>query len=90
VYRPKKFTFILYYLIPTIFMAFLFLITVAWVYVVLLMAATESSFLAGVMTFLFYCVIPLSLVLYILSAPARKKRIKEAEEQKRMEKIQKP
>lgn len=58
-------------------MAFLFLITVAWVYVVLLMSATESSFLAGVMTFIFYCVIPLSLVLYILSAPARKKRLKE-------------
>lgn len=58
-------------------MAFLFLITVAWVYVVLLMSATESSFLAGVITFIFYCVIPLSLVLYILSAPARKKRLKE-------------
>lgn len=66
-------------------MAFLFLITVAWVYVVLLMAATESSFIAGVMTFIFYCVIPLSLVLYIVSAPARKKRLKEIEAQKRMQ-----
>jgi amino acid permease len=60
-------------------MAFLYLIAIAWVYVVLLMSLAESSLIAGIMTFIFYCVIPLSLVLYILSSPARKRQIKERE-----------
>lgn len=60
-------------------MAFLYLIAIAWIYVVLLMSLAESSFIAGVMTFIFYCVIPLGLVLYILSSPARKRQIKEQE-----------
>lgn len=61
-------------------MAFLYLIAIAWIYVVLLMAFAESSVLAGIMTFIFYCVIPLGLVLYILSSPARKRQIKAAEQ----------
>lgn len=60
-------------------MAFLYLIAIAWIYVVLLMSLAESSFIAGVMTFIFYCVIPLGLVLYILSSPARKRQIKDRE-----------
>lgn len=60
-------------------MAFLYLIAIAWIYVVLLMSLAESSFIAGVMTFIFYCVIPLGLVLYILSSPARKCQIRERE-----------
>jgi TRAP-type C4-dicarboxylate transport system permease small subunit len=60
-------------------MAFLYLIAIAWIYVVLLMSLAESSLIAGIMTFIFYCVIPLSLVLYILRSPARKRQIKERE-----------
>lgn len=60
-------------------MAFLYLIAIAWIYVVLLMSLAESSFIAGVMTFIFYCVIPLGLVLYILGSPARKRQIKDRE-----------
>nr|WP_230408692.1 hypothetical protein [Undibacterium flavidum] len=58
----------------------MYLIAIAWIYVVLLMSLAESSILAGVMTFIFYCIIPLGLVLYILSSPARKRRIKQAEQ----------
>ncbi|WP_246464225.1 hypothetical protein [Undibacterium seohonense] len=57
----------------------MYLIAIAWVYVVLLMSLAESSLIAGIMTFIFYCVIPLGLVLYILSSPARKRQIKERE-----------
>lgn len=60
-------------------MAFLYLIAIAWIYVVLLMSLTESSLIAAVMTFIFYCVIPLGLVLYILSSSARKRQIRERE-----------
>lgn len=65
-------------------MAFLYLIAIAWIYVVLLMSLTESSLIAAIMTFIFYCVIPLGLVLYILSSSARKRRIREQELARRL------
>ena len=58
---------------------YLMLVAIAWVYVVLLMAMTEQSFVAGVMTFLLYCVIPLSIILYLMSTPRRKRRRQAAE-----------
>ncbi|MBC3830487.1 hypothetical protein H8K33_03105 [Undibacterium amnicola] len=74
-------------------MAFLYLIAIAWIYVVLLMSLAESSLIAGIMTFIFYCIIPLGLVLYILSSPARKRQIRAKElalrEQQKQEEPQK-
>jgi len=64
-------------------MAFLYLIAIAWIYVVLMMSLSESSLIAGIMTFIFYCIIPLSLVLYILSSPARKRQRKQEEDARR-------
>jgi ABC-type transport system involved in cytochrome bd biosynthesis fused ATPase/permease subunit len=64
-------------------MPFLYLIAIAWIFVVLMMAITESSFIAGIMTFIFYCIIPLSLVLYILSSSARKRKLRAEFEAKR-------
>lgn len=64
-------------------MPFLYLIAIAWIYVVLYMSITESSVVAGIMTFIFYCIIPLSLVIYVLRAPARKRQIKAEEAEKR-------
>lgn len=64
-------------------MPFLYLIAIAWIYVVLYMSITESSVVAGIMTFIFYCVIPLSLVIYVLRSPARKRQIKVQEAAKR-------
>lgn len=77
-------------------MAFLYLIAIAWIYVVLLMSLAESSLIAGIMTFIFYCIIPLGLVLYILSSPARKRQIRakelalrEQQKQQKQEELQK-
>jgi hypothetical protein len=36
------------------------IVAVAWIYVVGLMALTEPTVVAGIMTFLFYCVVPLA------------------------------
>ena len=58
---------------------YLVLVAIAWVYVVLLMAMTEQSIVAGVMTLLLYCVIPLSIILYLMSTPQRKRRRQAAE-----------
>lgn len=50
------------------------IVAIAWIYVTLLMALTESSILAGILTFLLYGLIPLSLFLWIFGAPERRRR----------------
>jgi cytochrome c biogenesis protein CcdA len=47
------------------------IVAVAWIYVVLLMALTETSVVAGIMTFLSYCVLPLSIIYYIFGRPKK-------------------
>lgn len=50
------------------------IIIIAWLYVVILMALAEHSFIAGVMTLLLYGVLPLGTVVYLLNTPARRAR----------------
>jgi hypothetical protein len=45
---------------------FMWIVAVGWIYVVGLMALTEASVIAGIMTFIMYCILPLSLVYYIV------------------------
>ena len=56
------------------------IVAVAWIYVVGLMALTEPTVVAGIVTFLFYCVLPLSTLIYISGSGKRKAR-RRAEEQ---------
>ncbi|MEB0134858.1 hypothetical protein QN362_05890 [Actimicrobium sp. CCC2.4] len=63
---------------------YLYLVAIAWVYVVLLMAMTEGSFIAGLMTFFFYCAFPLSIILYVMGTPQRKRKRHAAEKAKRL------
>ncbi|MEC5215637.1 preprotein translocase subunit SecG [Actimicrobium sp. GrIS 1.19] len=58
------------------------MVAIAWIYVVLLMSMTEQTIVAGVMTFLFYCVFPLSIILYVMGTPQRK-RNRQAQEKSR-------
>jgi hypothetical protein len=56
----------------------MYLIAIAWLYVVLMMAlaealSTQGSVLGAVITFLLYGLFPLSLVLYIGTTPARRR-----------------
>jgi hypothetical protein len=46
----------------------MWIVAIGWMYVVTLMAATEPSVVAGIMTFLFYGLLPLSLVFYLTGA----------------------
>jgi hypothetical protein len=55
-------------------MLMLLITALAWIYVVLLMALTEPTVVAGVMTFLMYCVVPLGILLYVTGGKARKRR----------------
>ena len=50
------------------------IVALAWIYVVLLMALTEPTIVAGVMTFLLYCVLPLGILLYVTGSGRRKRR----------------
>ncbi len=50
----------------------MWIVAVAWIYVVALMAATETSVVAGVMTFVGYCLIPLSILFYLTGGKKRR------------------
>src|SRR5688572_23834770 len=52
----------------------MWIVAIGWIYVVILMAATETSVVAGVMTFLIYCMIPLSILFYLTGSKRRRAR----------------
>jgi len=56
------------------------IVAIAWIYVVGLMALTEPTIVAGIVTFLFYCVLPLGTLIYIAGTGRRKARRKAAEQ----------
>lgn len=51
----------------------MYIVAIAWLYVVLMMALTETSIIAGLMTFLWYGLAPLALFLWLIGTPARKR-----------------
>ncbi|MFK7963317.1 MAG: hypothetical protein AB8C46_05045 [Burkholderiaceae bacterium] len=50
------------------------IIAIAWMYVVVLMAATQPTLLAAMLTLFGYGLFPLAIVLYLVATPARRKR----------------
>ncbi len=56
---------------------------VGWLYVTLMMAITEETVVAGIMTFFFYGVLPTLIILYVGGTGQRKRR----REQQRLESI---
>jgi uncharacterized protein (DUF58 family) len=62
----------------------MFLVAIAWMYVVLMVAVVEAtspqgSVLGAVFTLLLYGLLPLGIVLYLLSSPARRRLRREQE-----------
>lgn len=51
----------------------MYIVAIAWLYVVFMMSITEQSAVAGVTTFLLYGVFPLTVVLYLMGTPQRKR-----------------
>lgn len=54
------------------------IVTIAWLYVVLMMALAEAlsaqgTLLGAVFTFVLYGVLPLAIVLYVMGAPGRRR-----------------
>ena len=51
----------------------MYIVAIAWAYVVLLMAATEASLTAVILTILFYGLLPCSLLLWIMGLGRRRR-----------------
>jgi hypothetical protein len=52
----------------------MYIVAIGWLWVVLMMAVTESSVTAGILTFFFYGLAPLALFLWLAGTPARRRR----------------
>jgi hypothetical protein len=70
----------------------MYLIAIAWIYVVLMMSIAEATnttgtLLGAVITFVLYGALPLSLVLYLMRTPARRRAIKAREKAEDTQKI---
>jgi hypothetical protein len=64
----------------------MYLVAIAWIYVVLMMALAEAlssqgTVLGAIVTFVLYGVMPLAILMYILGTPGRKRRLKAAEDE---------
>lgn len=62
----------------------MYLVVIAWIYVVLMMSVAEATntngtLLGAIVTFFLYGVGPAALVAYLMGTPARKKAIKKRE-----------
>lgn len=60
------------------------IVPLAWLYVALMMAVAEANHVNGTLlgaciTFLLYGVLPVAVLVYIMGAPARRRRIKAKE-----------
>ena len=51
----------------------MYIIVIGWLYVIVMMAATEKSLVAGLMTLVFYGLVPAALFLFIFGTPARRR-----------------
>lgn len=52
----------------------MYIIALGWLYVVLMMALTEPSVIAGLATFALYGLAPLALFLWLVGTPERRRR----------------
>ena len=62
----------------------MYLVVIAWLYVVLMMSVAEAtgtngSLLGAIVTFFLYGLVPLSLVVYLMLTPQRRKGLRERE-----------
>ena len=51
-----------------------YIVAIGWLFVIIMMAITSTSFLSGVVTLFCYGILPLGLFLWIVGAPQRRRR----------------
>ncbi len=62
----------------------MYLVAIGWIYVVLMMAVAEAmspqgTLLGAMVTFVFYGLVPVSIIIYILGTPGRQRARRKAE-----------
>lgn len=57
----------------------MYIVAIGWLYVAVLLAVTERSVVAGMITFIFYGLLPASLVLWFSGSRVRRERRKHRE-----------
>ena len=62
----------------------MYLVVIAWMYVTLMMAvaeatSTQGSVLGAIVTFVLYGLVPMTLVVYLMRAPGRRKALRARE-----------
>lgn len=62
----------------------MYIVPIGWLYVALMMAVAEATntngtVLGGIFTFVLYGLLPVSLVVYLMGAPGRRKALKKRE-----------
>jgi biotin transporter BioY len=50
-----------------------YIVAIAWLYVAAMMAITERSLVGGLLTFIFYGLLPLALLLWLVGTPQRRR-----------------
>ena len=66
----------------------MYIVAIAWLYVALMMAVAEATnsngtVLGAIVTFVFYGLAPVALLMYIMGTPARKKAMRAREQAER-------
>ena len=66
----------------------MYIVAVAWLYVALMMAVAEATnsngtVLGAIVTFVFYGLAPVALLMYIMGTPARKKALRARQQAER-------
>ena len=54
-------------------LSIVYILAIGWLYVTALMALTASSVVGGMMTFVFYGLLPCALLLWLLGTPQRRR-----------------
>jgi len=67
----------------------MYIVAIAWIYVALMMSVAEATntngtVLGGIVTFILYGILPISIIIYIMDSP-RRKRVRLAREREASE-----
>lgn len=54
----------------------MYVVAIGWLYVTIIMAATEPSITGAVMTFIWYGLLPLALFLWLVGTPQRRRSVR--------------
>lgn len=49
----------------------MYIVVIAWIFVAVVIAAGQTSVVAGVLSFVFWGIVPLALLLWLIGTPAR-------------------